>query len=396
MNKRPISVTGMGCICAAGADVPRSVASLFEGKRNLASPSRFRSTHPTIYPVFEVPGEFLPEKLRRREDLHLTGKLALAAASEAISDAGLTTHEIGTKRAGVCVGTTVGSAMNDEEFYRGFRMGGNPDMAPIRRYLAGNPAALIAREFSLDGPCQTVVNACCSGTDAIGIGLSWIRSGICDLVLAGGADELCHVTYNGFISLMVTDGGPCKPFDRDRKGLNLGEGAGILVLESEDSHRERKARGRSVLLGYGSSSDAYHLTAPHPEGDGLRRALCEAVVSAGDRAGAISFVNVHGTGTSDNDRVESGVLAELLPGVPFLSTKGYTGHTLGAAGGIEAVFTLACLEMGKIPPSAGFSVRDPVLPAYPVDKTTVLRGDLALSQSLAFGGSNGVLVFGRG
>lgn len=392
----PIAVTGMGCICAAGAHVDESATSLFEGKRNLRPPSRFKSTHKETYPVFEVPDDFLPEKLRKREDIHLTSKLAVAAAYEAIENAGLSIGQLAKKRVGVCVGTTVGSSMNNEDFYREFRNGGNPDMVPITRYLRSNPASAIAREFLLKGPCQTVVNACSSGTDAIGIGLSWIRSGICDIVVAGGTDELCRVTFNGFISLMITDDSPCKPFDKYRKGLNLGEGAGILVLESEGSYQERKGRIRSYILGYGASTDAYHLTAPHPNGEGLRRALKEVMTSCNVQATEISFVNAHGTGTSDNDRVESNVLNELLPGVLFLSTKGYTGHTLGAAGAIEAVFTIACLEMGRIPANAGFSVHDPDLPVSPVKKTTSFQGTIALSQSLAFGGSNGVLLFKRG
>jgi 3-oxoacyl-[acyl-carrier-protein] synthase II len=392
----PIAITGLGCICAAGAQVAECAASLFEGKRNVRPPSRFKSHHPITYPVFEVPDEFLPKKLRKRADLHLTSKLAVGAAYEAIEHAGLSIGQLEKKRVGVCVGTTVGSSMNNEEFYRAFRSGGNPDMAPITRYLGSNPVSAIAREFLLKGPCQTVVNACSSGTDAIGIGLSWIRSGICDIVVAGGTDELSHVTYNGFISLMITDDSPCKPFDRYRKGLNLGEGAGILVLESESSYQERKGRVLSYLLGYGASTDAYHLTAPHPNGEGLRRALKEVITSCHVQSEEISFVNAHGTGTSDNDRVESNILNELLPGVLFLSTKGYTGHTLGAAGAIEAVLTVVCLEMGKIPANAGFSVRDPDLPGSPVEKTTAFKGNIALSQSLAFGGSNGVLLFKRG
>ncbi len=146
-------------------------------------------------------------------------------------------------------------------------------MAPITRYLRSNPVDVLAREFDLTGPCQTVVNACSSGTDAIGLGALWIQSGLCDLVLAGGADELCHVTYNGFISLMITDDSPCKPFDLDRKGLNLGEGAAVLVLESEKSRQTRQKQARAFVLGYGASCDAYHLTAPHPQGRGLRQAI---------------------------------------------------------------------------------------------------------------------------
>jgi 3-oxoacyl-[acyl-carrier-protein] synthase-1/3-oxoacyl-[acyl-carrier-protein] synthase II len=195
---------------------------------------------------------------------------------------------------------------------------------------------------------------------------------------------------------MIADAEPVRPFDRRRRGLNLGEGAGILVLESEALARRRPGRVRASVLGYGGACDAHHLTAPHPEGAGLKRALREALAACGGRSGEIAFVNAHGTGTPDNDRVESRTLAEALPGVPFFSTKGFTGHTLGASGGIEAAFTLACLEEGRIPASAGFPEPDPELPASPVRETTATPGRLALSQSLAFGGNNAVIVFEKG
>ena len=262
--------------------------------------------------------------------------------------------------------------------------------------MRSSPASVIAREFGLTGPCQTVVNACASGTDAVGLAASWIRGGVCDLAIAGGADELGRITYNGFISLMISDDSPCRPFDRDRKGLNLGEGAGMLVLESAESRARRGSRARSFLLGYGSACDAHHLTAPKPDGEGLRRAIAEALACCGTPAEAISFVNAHGTGTPDNDRVESRVLADLFPGVPFLSTKGYTGHTLGAAGAIEAVFTVACLERGMIPASAGFTTPDPELAGAPVTECTKIAGRVALSESLAFGGNNSVILLGPG
>jgi 3-oxoacyl-[acyl-carrier-protein] synthase-1/3-oxoacyl-[acyl-carrier-protein] synthase II len=215
------------------------------------------------------------------------------------------------------------------------------------------------------------------------------------MVIAGGADELSLVTYNGFISMMIADENPCKPFDRDRKGLNLGEGSAILILESEHSWVQRHKAPRAIVLGYGSSSDAHHLTAPHPHGEGLKRALIEAMSFSGAEPDEIAFVNAHGTGTPDNDRVESKVLSELLPGVPFASTKGYTGHTLGAAGAIEAAFTVACLERSMISGNAGFANPDPDLPATPAKTPTVVKGSMAISQSLAFGGCNGVLIIGN-
>jgi len=370
--------------------------SLFTGKRNPIAPTRFSSGHQVAYPVFEISSASHSGDWSQKSDILFTAELALMAAQEAIENAGWNHEALKDKRVGVCIGTTVGSTMNNEEFYRSYRNGENPNMEAITRFLNSNPARLIAAKYGLTGPCQTVVNACSSGTDAIGLGASWIRSGMCDVVLAGGADELCRVTYNGFISLMITDDSPCRPFDAGRKGLNLGEGAAVLVLESSDLCRSRKQPARATVTGYGSGCDAYHLTAPAPDGRGLKQAITAAMAACNKTIENVAFVNAHGTGTTDNDRVESLVLNELLPQIPYLSTKGYTGHTLGAAGAIEAAFTIACLEAGEIPASAGFETRDPELPVTPVTHQTPVKGSIAITQSLAFGGNNAVIVFGRG
>ena len=392
----PIAVTGIGCFCAAGENLAQCMDSLFAGRQKSAPPARFSSSHSIPYPVFEIPQDVAAKGSDQKFEILRTARLAATAAGEALHNAGWSPAMMQKKRMGVCIGTTVGSAMNNEGFYREYRRGHHPRMDAITRYLNSNPAEVIAKEFDLKGPCQTVVNACSSGTDAIGLGAFWIRSGVCDAVVAGGADELCRVTYNGFISLMITDESICRPFDANRKGLNLGEGAAVLVLESEELCRARRQPARALALSYGSACDAYHLTAPAPDGRGLKQALAAAMTACNKTAADIGFVNAHGTGTPDNDRVESQVLYEMLPGVPFLSTKGYTGHTLGAAGAIEAAFTVACLEAQKIPPSAGFATPDPDLPLSPVQHETDVAGTVAISQSLAFGGNNAVLVFEKG
>lgn len=390
MTFGPVAITGMGCICAAGNNLTDCMASLFRGTRNPAPPVSFSSNHPVRYPVFEVRNFVEPTGLLR------TSALGLHAAREALIDAGLDQEFLGTLRVGVCVGTTVGCAISNETFCREYRSGQLPDMAPLERIQRSNPAAVIAREFGFSGPCQTIVNACSSGTDAVGLAASWIRNGACDIALAGGADELGRITYIGFISLMISDDSPCKPFDRNRKGLNLGEAGAMLVLESEQVRKMRKKRARSYVLGYGSACDAYHLTAPRPDGAGLKSAIAEALACHNTDPATIAFVNAHGTGTPENDRVETRTLAELLPGVPFLSTKGYTGHTLGAAGAIEAVFTAACLEQGRIPANIGFDTPDPELGGTPVTEITSFSGTVALSESLAFGGNNSVIILGKG
>jgi 3-oxoacyl-(acyl-carrier-protein) synthase len=310
----PVAITGIGCLSAIGLNFSETVERLFQTPIKPTIPTHFKADHSSSYPVFEIKRPFMPSNQSKFNALSRTTQLALTAADEAISHAQLDPKQLANKRVGVCIGTTVGSAMNDEAFYRTLRMGQHPPMKPIQRFLAGNPAAAIARAYDLNGPCQTVVNACSSGTDAIGIGAGWIQSDLCDVVIAGGADEVCRVTYNGFISLMITDDTPCKPFDRHRKGLNLGKGAAVLVLESNMGHQKVQAS----ICGYGIANDAHHLTAPHPEGRGLKHALIEAFKAARINKDEIAFVHAHGTGTPDNDRVESTVISEQFQRTLFL------------------------------------------------------------------------------
>lgn len=392
MRSVAVAISGAGCVCAAGMSLDAAFRAMLAGVRNPQPPQMFSTTHADTYPVFEIRAP-LPAPDTDAELLRTT-RLALCASLEALDNARLGRDQLRGLKVGVCIGTTVGSAMNNEEFYRDFRSGVTPAMAPIERYLRSNPAAALARYYALDGPCQVVVNACSSGTDAIGLGAQWIRAGVCDVVLAGGADELCRTTYNGFASLMITDTQACRPFDVARRGLNLGEGAGLLVLESAAQLKRRGQQARGYILGYGNAMDAHHLTAPHPQGRGLRAALNCAVAEAGVVPQELAFINAHGTGTPENDRVEAQVLGALFPQVPFASTKGYTGHTLGAAGAIEAAFTLQALEQGRIPASIGFTTIDPELGQKPVTTVTPVRGSTAVSQSLAFGGNNAAVVLG--
>lgn len=390
----PVAVTGVGVWTALGRGLDACLDALARPIAPPAPPRRFSTAHPIRYPVFEILHEFEPSRSSDGAARLRTTHLALAAAEDALADAGWDAASLAGLRVGVCLGTTVGGTLNHETYYRSFREGLKSGVEAFSRLLGDAPADAVARRWGLAGPRQTVVNACSSGADAIGLGAAWVRSGLCDVVLAGGADELCRITYSGFISLMVTSEAPCRPFDRDRKGLNLGEGAGFLVLEAEALRRGRGKKARGRVLGYGAACDAYHLTAPHPEGRGLRQALATALGQWGGSIGELAFVNAHGTSTPDNDRVEGKVLRELLPGVPFHSTKGGTGHTLGAAGAVEAAFTLGCLERGWAPPSAGFSTQDPQIGISPIAEPLRFSGRAALSQSLAFGGSNAVLALG--
>lgn len=384
-----IVISGIGAVSAAGSDLSENLDSLRYGKRNAGPVSIFPSCLP--YPVFEV--KYLPEKWKF--DGMRTLSLALVAAEEALNDAGHPGRLSGFK-AGVCLGTTVASQLNDMDFYDSFRKSGSADLKPVDRFLKGNLAEAVAHIVKATGPAITVVNACSSGTDAIGIALSWLKSGICDIAIAGGSDELNRVPLCGFGSLGILSNSLCAPFDRNRAGLNLGEGAGILVLEREDFYIRRGRKPVLFLSGYGSAADAYHLTAPRPDGKGLESAIRSALSNSGISPEDVCFVNAHGTGTIDNDKVEGSVLSRVFgENIRFFSTKGYTGHTLGGAGGIEAAYTAAALKEGWIPASAGFACRDDEIPISPVTENTDIKGSFAASTSLAFGGNNAAIVIGK-
>ncbi|MDF7823368.1 beta-ketoacyl-[acyl-carrier-protein] synthase family protein [Pontiellaceae bacterium B12227] len=387
MSKRTIQISGMGVISAAGVGVEESLASMEAGERNVGPVTVFES--PIDLPVFEVkslPARTKPGKMRTLELLEI-------AIDQALAQAGLEKFE--GLRVGVAVGTSIACQLNDLGFYSTYREKKSAQMDSVDGFLEGNLAEATAKRLGLTGPKLVVVNACSSGTDAIGAALSWLKAGLCDIAIAGGADEMNRIPLCGFNALGVASSEPCKPFSGNRTGLNLGEGAGVLVMETLESAAKRGAESPLRVLGYGSFADAYHLTAPHPEGEGLVRAIEAALKQAECEKADVAFVNAHGTSTPDNDKVEGRALLKLFgEKVKVLSTKGYTGHTLGGAGGIEAVFAAAGLLNGWIPGSAGYEVLDEDIGLVPTIGKTAISGRRALSTSLAFGGNNAALILG--
>ncbi len=383
----PVVISGMGALCAAGKNVEEILASFSAGQRALQPPMLF----PTAldYPVFEVKGFSCPTGVMR------TLALAFAAAAESLRHAGLP-QSLRGMRTGVCLGTTVASQLNDENWYTEYKTTGSAPQEPVDIYLKGNIAEAFTEKFNIKGPALTVVNACSSGADAIGVALSWLQTDLCDIVIAGGADEMNHVPYCGFGALGVTSRQPCMPFDRDRNGLNLGEGAGILILEKETHARKRGNRSILYVTGYGAAADAYHLTAPRPDGTGLEIAISKALRQAGIQEADIAFINAHGTATRDNDKAEGRLFKRMFgPDVKFISTKGFTGHALGATGAMEAIFTALGLREGWVPANIGFSQVDEEIGIAPVRERTNITGEHALSTSLAFGGNNAALIIER-
>jgi 3-oxoacyl-(acyl-carrier-protein) synthase len=386
-----VCITGIGAVSGAGANVPETLATFGSGQRNPAKSLPFEST--INCPTFQVAAELptLPPAYNNSRSLRLT----MRAVNEALSDAGIDRFDSST-RVGICIGTTVASQLNNIPFYSAYRADPNRPMDAVYDYLHANLAQAVGSLLDVTGPRMTIVNACSSGTDAIGVASSWLKAGLCDVAIAGGGDELSRVAMAGFWSLGVMSSEPCAPFDRDRCGLNLGEGAGIVILESGEHAKKRGKTHHFEIAGFGAACDAHHLTAPHPEGRGLDAAIQTALSQANITPDKIAFINAHGTATADNDRAEGKVIARIFgPEIPFLSTKGFTGHTLGAAGGLEAVFTVLGLRERWLPASPGFQNQADDVPISPTRQRTEIRGDYAMSTSLAFGGNNSVVLIRR-
>jgi 3-oxoacyl-(acyl-carrier-protein) synthase len=373
---------------------------LYAGLRSPKPPARISYRLDKNYPVFEVAGlDALTNDL--------SFYFAETAIQEALVQAGLDQEILSKSRVGVFLGSTAGCFFNREDYYRNIRnrATGDPEAQNqtnsdpsllAKQLLNGSIAHQISRKLNLTGPAMTLSNACSSGTDAIGLAAAMIEKGVCDVALAGGCDEIVRMVYLGFISLMNTSDEPCLPFSKSRKGLNLGEGAGICVLESRASAGQRGAKILGFIEGYATVSDSYHITAPEPSGRGLRKAFQSVLQQAGIGPKDVAFINTHGTGTMENDRVEGRVIADIFgKDMAVTATKAYTGHTLGAAGGLEAVITTQCLIDQKIPGIPDYDDYDPGCGIEPHRGIKEISGQYACSSSLAFGGVNSVIVIRR-
>lgn len=396
-----VVVTGMACLCAAGNSPETALQNLEneEGRQRALSPSESLDNRALPYPFFALSDDCFPEG--RKHSALDTFCLAQTVVQKALAQAAL--PEQGLRQAGIVLGTTAGSALHFLESYAASRE--KPAKASVIQshqpgrlrdrddYFAANLA--LEMDVAAQGPRLTITNACTSGADAIGLGMDLIATGQCPCVVCGGADALSLVPHTGFARLMIYSNEACRPFDVNRKGLNLGEGAAALVLESAEHARQRRAPLLGRIMGYGSAADAHHFTAPHPEGRGLASAIRQALAQAGLNPEDIAFINAHGTATPENDKVEGRLLRSLLPRTPVWASKGGTGHTLGAAGALEAILSLAALQCGRLPASLGFTTPDPEIQLEPVRQSCALASPYALSTSLGFGGGNAALVLGR-
>jgi 3-oxoacyl-(acyl-carrier-protein) synthase len=363
---------------------------LYAGKRSPRPPQRISYQLDKDYPIFEVLGF-------EQQANDLSFCFAETAIKEALAQANLDEKSLRKYRVGIFLGSTAGCFFNKEDYYRKFRNQKNGDPSYVAEVLLnGSIAHQISKKLNLSGPSMTLSNACASGTDAIGLASAMIEKGECDIALAGGCDEIVRMVYLGFISLMNTSDKPCVPFSKSRKGLNLGEGSGVCVLESQTSIKRRCARPLGSIEGYSTVSDSYHITAPEPSGRGLKKAFHNALHQAGIKPEDVAFINTHGTGTIENDRVEGQVIADIFgKDISITATKAYTGHALGAAGGLEAIFSTQFLMDQKIPGIPDYDDYDQVCGIAPHRGIKEISGKYACSSSLAFGGVNSVIVIGR-
>ena len=293
------------------------------------------------------------------------------------------------------IGTTSGGMSYGEHYYRSLRQAGDLRRAPtwIANYPAQKPVIDAQVAFGISAPCQVIANACASGTNAIGHAFECVRSGRYQLVLAGGYDAISELVFTGFDSLQASTPEKCRPFDRHRTGMVLGEGAAVLALENLASAQQRGAPVLAEIIGYGISTDNFHITQPDPTGIGAQQAMQQALQSARVSAKEVDYINAHGTATLFNDAAEGNAISALFNGVPVSSTKSMMGHSLGAAGAIEAVICFLALQHQFLPSNINFGALDDHLDLNIVAnraRPAVLR--TALSNSFGFGGTNASIL----
>lgn len=388
--KRAIWVTGLGVFSSIGTDAVSFWEALVAGHSGVGNLARFPAGDMRCPRVAECPDPGGP-------CLNLADNLALRAAREAVAQAGLARLPEG---AGIALGAGVGGLPESETVFLSER--GADHLAPCLRifasHLPATTADVLGAEFGGGGPRISVANACTSSSVAVGLAGLWVASGECDCALVGASDALSRLTVGGFNALRVVSPDRPKPFDMNRSGMVIGEGSAFLVLESSESARARGARPLATLEGVGLSADAFHATAPHPEGEGALRAMRQALAMAGAGPEDVDHVNAHGTATPSNDAAEAKALTALFGDrtgqVPVTSIKGAVGHCLGAAGAMEAVGAVLSLMHQCVPPCAGFADPDPALSLWVPREAIPMPLRRVLSVNLAFGGNNAALLFG--
>ncbi|MEO6325053.1 MAG: beta-ketoacyl-[acyl-carrier-protein] synthase family protein [Thermoanaerobaculia bacterium] len=402
MEERTVVVTGLGAVTSLGNDLQSTWRSLTEGRSGIGpitlfDPTGFRTG--LAAEIRELPTG-LPAALTRR--LSRTDIIGLTAAAEAFADSGLDLSRENPERIGVVLGGGVSGLLDSENYYRDLLARGPRGARPTRvlNHPPDQTTDRIAERWGLLGPRSTITTACSSSATSLGYAADLIRHNVCDVVVTGGADTFARLTHGGFNALRAVDPEPCRPFDRRRKGLSIGEASGILIFESEERARRRGAHIHARFLGYGVTSDAHHMTQPEPSGEACARTLRACLTASRLNAADVDYVNAHGTATPQNDSAETAsikiALGERARQIPVSSIKSMLGHCLCSAGAIEAVATVCTLETGIVPPTIRYEEPDPECDLDVVPNVArELSVQVALSNSFAFGGNSTTVAFGR-
>ncbi|HEY0038676.1 MAG TPA: beta-ketoacyl-ACP synthase II [Longimicrobium sp.] len=410
MNRRVV-ITGTGLVTPVGLDVQESWAALLGGRSGAGPITQFDASGHAVRFACEVkdfdPGQYIERKEVKRTDRF--SQFAIATAVQAMREAGLddTFQSLDSERFGVIVGSGIGGIHTFEEQHARLLEKGPGRVSPffVPMFISDIAAGLVSIRYNAKGPNYCTVSACASGAHAVGNAFRSIKHGEADVMLAGGTEaSITGLTVAGFANmtaLSTRNDSPetaSRPFDATRDGFVLGEGAGMVVMEELEHARARGATIIAEIVGYGQTADAYHITAPAEGGEGAVRAMRAALREAGAGPESVGYVNAHGTSTPANDKNESAAIRTVLGNhardVIVGSTKSMTGHTLGAAGGVEGVVSALVCRHGKIPPTINYTTPDPDCDLnYGTDGATERRVELALSNSFGFGGHNVCLAF---
>jgi 3-oxoacyl-(acyl-carrier-protein) synthase len=393
----PVFVAGLGIISATGNNVAENLDALETGRAGMGGIQYLETVHRNELPAAEVKltNKELAERAGLSSKISRTALLSTIAAKEALDDAAI--EKSSSLRTGFISANTVGGMDKTEGFFSVFLADHQRGkLSDVVNHECGSITEITADKLGISNYVSTVSTACSSSANSIFLGARLIKNNFLDVVIAGGVDALTKFTLNGFNTLMILDREFCKPFDENRKGLNLGEGAGYVVLVSVKVASLLRKKPYCKLSGYANANDAYHQTASSPEGTGSFMAMKGALEKAGLMPSDIDYINLHGTGTQNNDIAEGTAIRRLFePTYPKMSsTKSFTGHTLGASGGIEAVFSSLAIKHGMIYPNLRFQTQMKELPFAP--QTKFLKDQKVahvLSNSFGFGGNCSSLIF---
>lgn len=399
MNKQVV-VTGLGVVSSIGTGKDAFWTNLVQGKSGISEVDAFDTSQHFTHYGGQIK-DFKPRKFLKSSKLKLiarASRLGIAATKLALEDANLNIKKLGSSRVAVLFGTTSGESQKIEEMDSVWVSKGKDfiNKWSIIQCPVNNISSNIAMVLGLKGPNRMFTTACAAGNYAIGYGLDLIQLGKADYIIAGGSDAFSYISFTGFNQLRATAPKLCQPFDRDRKGMIPGEGAGVLILETLESALKRKANIYAEVLGYGLSCDAYHMTAPHV--DGIIQCLQDVLVKANIKPEMVDYISAHGTGTKYNDKTECAAIKRVFENrkVPTSSIKSMLGHTMGAASAIEALSCCLAIKNDILPPTINYQTPDPECDIDCVpNRARAQKVNIALNNGFAFGGNNCSVAFGK-